>query len=157
MNGLLAINLIVLDIILLSVLPLEAQNLNTETEGCRKAIKRVENQLQTDRQLTIELSEMSDSNASIAPFEDRPHKYIFGIGGNAASSVMSSPVFSKSLATQIINNCDSVSSVSFGLWQTGWHEIYGLMPNGEIKIFECPEDFDVPYYKDFEWGESCSL
>lgn len=167
MNKLLATSLIVLDIISLKVLPLQAQNINSESKECQSAIASVEDRLKTGRQLTIEMSEMSDANASITPFKDRPNKYILGIGGNAAPSVMGSPVFSKSLATQIINNCDSVSSVSFGLWQSGWVNEYGLMSDGKIKIFECPKGFDdypkvtadgeIEYFRDFKWGESCSM
>ena len=124
--------------------------------GSLRLIASVQNRIISGRQVTIELSEINNHGYFNYP-QNRPNGYSFGMTGNATNSIMNSPVFSKSLATQIINNCNSISSVSFGLWQSGWVEVYGLMPNREIKMFECPEDFDVPYYRDFEWGEHCSM
>ena len=84
----------------------------------------------------------SDRNASGTPPEGRPHQHAFGMSGSAVETVLSSPVLLDTLTTQIINNCNSVSSVSFGLWQSGFVVVYGLMPNGEVEFFKCPEDFE---------------
>ena len=92
------------------------------------------------------------------PPEGRPHQYAFGMGGSAVEAVMYSPVFSNTLATQIIDNCSSISSVSFGLWQSALVSVYGLMPNGEVEPFKCPEDhFHGGGYRDLVWGEYCSV
>lgn len=61
---------------------------------------------------------------------------------SAVEGVLRSPVLLDTLATQIIDNCDSISSVSFGLWQSGFVGVIGLLPNGEVDFFQCPEDYD---------------
>ena len=161
MNKPLTVGLVVLiNLSLFGCSRITSQNTDTEAEECNGAIASVEQQLQTTHQTTIELSEMNDNNASIAPFEDRPNQYAFGLRGN----VLQSPAILNTLATQIINNCDSVSSVSFGAWQSDWIQVYGLMPNGEVKMFECPRppgssppSPEDEQYRELVWGEHCSL
>ena len=158
MNRLFATVLTALNIISLNVLPVRAQGMIVETEECVNAISSVESQLQSDRQLSIEFSDMNDRNASGTPPEGRPHQYAFGMGGSAVEAVMYSPVLLNTLATQIIDNCNSISSVSFGLWQSGLVSVYGLLPNGEVEPFKCPEDyeFNPDTDRDLVWGEYCA-
>ena len=160
MNKSLAFGLVVLiNLSLEGCSRINLQNTDTEPERCNKAIAEVEQQLQTVHQTTIELSQMNDNNVSSTPFEDRPNEYEFGLRGD----VLRSPETLNTLATQIINNCDSVSSVSFGAWQTDWIQIYGLMPNGKVSMFECPlpPGSSPPGPEDdrykLVWGEHCSL
>ena len=158
MNKLFATSVMILPLALLNVLPIQARSIVVETEECVQAIASVENQLVTDRQLKIEMSEISDRNISGIPPKGRPHQYAFGISGKAVEAVMNSPVLLDNLATQIIDNCSSVSSISFGQWRTGWFWVFGLMPNGEVEMFSCPEDhFHGGGYRDLVWGESCPV
>ena len=157
MNRFLAVGLIVSNFTLLNVSFVKAQGMVVETEECVNTIASIENQLVTDRQLTLEMSEINDRNAPGKPPEGRPHQYAFGMSGSAVETILSSPVLLDTLATQIIDNCDSISSVSFGLWQSGLVGVFGLMPNGEVELFRCPEDhFHGGGYRDLVWGESCS-
>lgn len=156
MNKFFAAGLIVLDILLFSSLPLTAQSIDAETEKCENAIASVESQLQAGRQLTIELSEIRNVTYSDYP-EGRANQYTLAMDGNAVESVLNSSVLMNTLATGIIDRCNSVSLVSFGLYGSGYIVKYGLMNNGEVKIFQCPEDYDPPYYRDLVWGESCSI
>lgn len=149
-------NLIFLDILLFSVLPLTAQSIDTESEECKNAIAEVENQLQSAG-VTLEFSDFNDRNAPGIPPEGRPNQYAFGMSGNGVMTVLGSPVLLDTHATQIVNNCSSVSSVSFGQWQSGLVGVFGLMPNGEVELFKCPEDhFHGGGYRDLVWGEFCS-
>ena len=104
---------------------------------------------------------MNDGNAPGTPPEGRPNQYKIGMSESAIGAVMSSPVILGNLTTQIINNCDSVNSVSYGAWQSDWIQVYGLMPNDEVKIFECPEVYfagnENRQYRDLVWGKHCSL
>ena len=158
MNRFLAVGLIVSNITLLNASPVRAQGMVVETPECVDAISSVESQLKSDRNLTIESSQINDRNAFGTPPEGRPHQYAFGMGGSAVEGVMSSPVFLNSLATQVINNCNSISSVSFGLWQSGLVSVYGLLPSGEVEPFKCPEDyeFNPDTDRDLVWGEYCA-
>lgn len=157
MNKCFAISLIALNIASFNVLPIQAQNMVVETEECVKAITSGENQLRAVRQLTLELSEIDNGNVSGTPPEGRPNQHAFGLKGEKASSVLSSPVLMNTIATRIIDNCNSISSVSFGVWQTGWLVVYGLIENEGVKIFKCPEDYnyDPETDRDLIWGEFC--
>ena len=158
MNRFLTIGLIVSNTALLNASSLTAQGMVVETEECVNAISSVESQLQSDRNITLEQSEINNRNAPGTPPEGRPNQYAFGMGGSAVEGVMSSPVFLNSLATQVIDNCSSISSVSFGLWQSGFVSVYGLLPSGEVEPFKCPEDyeFNPDTDRDLVWGEYCA-
>ena len=104
-------------------------NLNLITEECVNAISSVESQLKNDRDLTIEFSPINDRNASGTPPEGRPHQYAFVMRGSAVEGVMNSLVLLDTLATRTIDNCNSISSVSFGQSGTGWFGVFGLMPD----------------------------
>lgn len=161
MNKPLAFGLIVLlGLSLFGCLRTTSNNADTEPDGCSKAIASVEQELQTVHQTKIELSEMNDNNASNTPFENRPNQYVFGLTGK----VLQSPETLNSLATQIINNCNSVSSVSFGAWQSDWIQIFGLMSNDKVEMFSCPRppgssppSPEDEQYRELVWGEHCSL
>ena len=166
MSRFFATNLILLDILLFSALPLTAQSIEAESELCRSAIASVENQLQSDRHLTIELSQIEKLQYYPDHPEGRPDGYGLGISGDAAFSVMGSPVLLNALSTEIINSCSSISLVEFGVYQTGNVRTFGLMSNGEVKEFQCPADYDnypktdasgqLQFYpRDLVWGESC--
>jgi hypothetical protein len=59
------------------------------------------------------------------------------VDGNAADSVMSSLVFQKAIASEIIKSCGSVGAVTFGRRETDWSITFGMMSDGAIEGFEC--------------------
>ena len=146
-------------ILCLRILPLQAQNIDSETEECRAAIASVENQLETGRQLQIEVSGIEKHYYPDHP-EGRPNEYGLGVSGDAARSVMSSPMLMSSLAELVINSCNSISLISFNLYQTGAAQVFGLMPNKKVEVLQCPADYDDyfpnPYPRELTWGEFCS-
>jgi hypothetical protein len=156
MNELLAANLISLNIALFNVLPLSAESIYTETKECQNAIASVENQLQGGRQVTIELSEINKIIGYSDYPKGRPNEYNLSMSGNSVESILSSPVLMNTLATRIIDRCNSVSFVVFSLYQSGYVVSYGLI-NNKVEIFNCPEGYDPPYYRDLIWGESCAI
>jgi hypothetical protein len=154
MSKFITAGLIFLDIFLLNFSSLNAQNVN-ETEECNSAIANTKNQLENGRQLQVANSEMYQVSYSDRP-ENRPNGYLFAMEGAAVESVLSSPVFLNTLAEQVINSCNSVSLVTFGLNYSDYVVSLGLMPNGKVELFQCPADFEGhPYWRDFKWGESC--
>ena len=129
---------------------------NSEKQSCEDAIASVERQLQ-ERQLTVGISKKNNYNYPDHP-KGRPDSYSFGIGGNTAASTISLDELLNSIATEIINSCDSISQVGFGVFQTDNLVNYGLMPNGKVEKFQCPADFaGYPSEREFKWGEFCSL
>lgn len=71
--------------------------------------------------------------------KNRPMSYTFGFKGTAADSIMRSGRLQQSVANQIIKGCPSFSVVRFAYWNSGWVHTYGLMPNGNIRLFDCLE------------------
>ena len=63
--------------------------------------------------------------------------YSFSLSGEGVLDVMSSKVFLTDISTQIISNCQSISSVSFSQYRTDWVGTFGLMKNRKVEPFEC--------------------
>ena len=122
------------------------------------AIASVENKLKTNHQLKINISLINKHKYYPEHPQGRPNIYGFSMSGDAARSVMSSPVLMNSLAKQIINNCNSIGAVSFNLYGTGATQLHGLMPNKKVQFFKCPADYDdyLAYPRKLIWGEFCS-
>ncbi|MBD2124917.1 hypothetical protein NDI39_27560 [Microcoleus sp. ZQ-A2] len=90
-------------------------------------------------------------NDATQPFAGRPLFVTIIVDGNAADSVMSSPVFQKAITSEIINSSGSVGAVTFGRQRTDWSITFGIMSDSTIKSFECidPEkEADKPL-----WGQ----
>lgn len=156
-----------LNIILFNVLPLTAQSIDAESTECKNAIASVESQLETDNPLEVKFRQMEKLEYYPDHPEGRPNGYGIGMSGNGAFSVMSSPVLLSSLSTKIVDSCNSISMVEFGVYQTGNVRTFGLMSNGEVEEFQCPPDYDdypimgsggqLQFYpRDLAWGESCA-
>ncbi|MDJ0724203.1 MAG: hypothetical protein QNJ38_03740 [Prochloraceae cyanobacterium] len=124
---------------------------------CQDAVASVEKQLNKIDRVKVESSEILNQNYPYHP-KGRPNNYKLVISGDEANAVMNNDILLNSLATQIINNCDSISLVRFNLYFTGYILEYGLMPDGTVKKFQCPAGFKIgePYPRPLEWGEQCS-
>jgi hypothetical protein len=85
----------------------------------------------------------------------RPLFVTISVDGNAADSVMSSPVFQKAITSEIIKSCNSVGAVTFGRQQTDWSITFGMMSDGAIESFECI-DFDPEGNRPL-WGQQVCL
>ena len=74
-------------------------------------------------------------------YQDYPTNLSLGyyvlISGEGSVDVMSSKVFLTDISTQIISNCKSISSVTFGRYKSDWVRTYGLMKNGKTEPFKC--------------------
>jgi len=139
------------------------ENIVANTSQCDLAVASVENQLTSGRSLQIEMSEkVSGDELFGKPPAERPERHSFGMSGDAVSSVMGSPVFLNSLATEIINDCDTVSAVSFNLWQSDYIEVFGLKDGQNVERFTCSLEGYDPYDPETHkgrkpsWGDNCS-
>ncbi len=65
---------------------------------------------------------------------------------------MSSPKFIAAIATDIIQACDDVSLVTFGVTNSAYEHSLGLMPGGDVKLFDCLEPTE-PNMK-LTWGQT---
>lgn len=75
--------------------------------------------------------------------EGRPQEYFFVMTGSAVESVMRSKVMLTDISNTIIQACDTVGLVNFGLAHSGWHIPFGVFPDGQVKAFDCAEDYGM--------------
>ncbi len=141
------------------VLPLEAKSQETG-KSCEAAINAAKERIERGRNITVKISVRDNSKAYSDHPSSRPDDVglvlVGSITGSDADSVMSSPVFQKAIATEIIRSCNSISSVTFNKNLTGWSSTIGLMSDGTIQPFKCYE-FDQGR-RDLPWGfQNCDV
>ncbi|PSB01105.1 hypothetical protein C7B64_20010 [Merismopedia glauca CCAP 1448/3] len=76
----------------------------------------------------------------------RPLEYSFFIAGEGWNNILSSFKLLTAISQNMINNCQSVSLVTFGPdvnTDAPIFDSFGLMPNGKVKLFECTSREDV--------------
>jgi hypothetical protein len=137
----------------------KAQDSNVE---CKKAVANAKNRLQKVPNVLVEQVWTRNNKENYSDFpQGRPIEYIFYLTGSkhngrmievGIKKVENSPQFLKFISQDIINKCNSVSSVSFGnVLSPGCGRIFGLMPDGTVNEFQ---DVDVSSGRQLKWGES---
>jgi hypothetical protein len=131
-------------------LPPQAKSEET-TKSCETAIADSRSRIQEGKDIAV-TTDIADYS-EVYPNHPKGRSLFVKIivDGNAADSVMSSPVFQKAIASEIIKSCGSVGAVTFGRQATDWTITFGIMPDGTIKGFECIDpapDADKP-----RWGQ----
>jgi hypothetical protein len=122
--------------------------------------------LQSGRKLRIAYQSSTFRDNSQA-YPDHPanrsQDYLFPMEGAAVASVMKSTQFMRDISTKIIQDCSSVGSVTFGFANSGAARTIGIFSDGQIKIFECAEEFGIypgrgNMGQSLKWGmQYCSL
>jgi hypothetical protein len=136
-----------------SVLPSQAQSEQTR-KSCETAIVDGKGRIERGRDITVRTDITDWSEIYSNPPNGRPLSVTIGVGGDAASSVMESPVFQKAIASDIIKYCSSVGSVTFHMRESDWAVTSGIMPDGTIQDFECTDP--APEGQKPRWGQqSC--
>ena len=141
----------------LSALVLPPQAKSEETgKSCQVAMSAAKERIEQGRNLTMKFDATDNSKAYPDYPRGRSEGVIVGLIGREADSVMSSPVFQKAIASEIIRACNSIGAVSFNKYRTGWTSTIGLMSDGTIQPFKCYEaDEGRPR---LSWGlENCNL
>ncbi|MEM6398792.1 MAG: hypothetical protein AAF757_00970 [Cyanobacteria bacterium P01_D01_bin.116] len=135
MYKLIATGLIAVNLLIAQALPLQAQSARrTNRSSCNAALTSAKNRIKRGRNVQLTTNKFSH-DYSDAPV-NRSHEYGIGLEGRAASSIFNSPVFMKSIASQIIYDCKTIGMVSFG---AGYDRVvaFGLMPSGKVVKFKC--------------------
>jgi hypothetical protein len=101
------------------ILPPQARSKETG-QPCEITLSNAKNRIEQGRDITV-IIDIKDSSEEYPDHPDgRPTIIWFEVEGIAAESVMESPVFQRAIASEIINSCNSVGAVSFGVSHTGW-------------------------------------
>ena len=140
----------------LSTIVLAPQAKSQEIEKvCQSAIRDAKQCVERRRSITVMTETVDRSQLYPNHPDGRPLIVEITLDGNAADSVMNSPVFQKAITSEIINSCGSVGGVSFGRRKTDWYLTFGLMPNGTIQSFECVDP--NPEINGLTWGQQICL
>lgn len=75
------------------------------------------------------------------------HSINFIVEGKGGSNLINSPALQKSIATEILTQCEKVGSVIFVVNNSDWAEVIGKMEDGSVQSFACAEDLT-----DISWG-----
>ncbi|MFK0735602.1 MAG: hypothetical protein ACFKPT_05050 [Gloeotrichia echinulata GP01] len=137
-------------------------NAQTQTTVCRGAIANAKTRVQRIPNVLIEQVWTRNNNELYSNVPTgRPLEYIFYLTGPKRNGLIveagikkieNSPQFIKGISQEIINNCSSVSSVSFGsVLAPGCSITFGLMSDGAVKAFQ---DVDASDGRQLKWGES---
>ena len=135
--------------------PPQARSQET-TQSCEIALLHAKKRIEQGRDITV-ITNIKDGSELYSDHPDSRPKIIWlEVDGNAADSVMESPVLQKAIASQIIKSCNRVGAVTFIRYQTGWSSTVGLMRDGSIQNFECIEH--DPEKGSPSWGQNwCEL
>ncbi|MFM5987152.1 MAG: hypothetical protein ACKO9I_17840 [Sphaerospermopsis kisseleviana] len=154
-NQIIATGLIITNVMLLFSSSAQAQNRKPSVE-CNAALQRTKKQLQKNRKVKVVYT--SQENISQHYKHDknypknRPLSYGFGLRGPATLSVLYSDKFLTRIAKDIIDNCSSISMVTFGEYGTDHVESYGLLENNDVGRFKCILESDPRARKKLDWG-----
>jgi hypothetical protein len=120
--------------------PSLAQENQVELDSqCLSIVQKAQSRLQEGRNLSVQIRTVDQSEYQEDSPENRPILVRLVMDGTAAASVMNSSQLMKSISTEVIQHCESVSVVVFGVNCSGWHTTFGLFDQGRVKEFQCFE------------------
>lgn len=140
-------------IALITLLPQPLQAQKSEIgDRCTAAVASAQKRIEAINNVSVLLNIADNIPQIYSNYPaNRPYRYTFALNGTAASLIMNSDKFMKSIATSVTSNCNSVSMVIFAVYQTDWYYSYGLLPSGKIENFSanCVE----PGPGKLRWGQ----
>jgi len=128
--------LLSLDVLLVLSTPLRAQ----ENDSCTATITNAQNLIKKGRDIVVSVSTKDIDKQYPDHPENRAYSYQFVIDINAYGAVETSPNFMKIIASRIVNSCQDVSLVIFAKSVSDVFVYVGLMPDGEMKFFDCSDN-----------------
>lgn len=125
-----------------------------DVKQCTQAVSATRLQLQKIDKLQItSIKKIKATQSTYINYPtNRPFIYSIIISGSGGESIMNSPKLMKDISTKLISRCQSVSGVIFGIDQTDWGEMLGIIKNEKVEFFKCIEPRrDVSKTK-LNWG-----
>jgi DNA polymerase III delta prime subunit len=112
-----------------------------DVKQCTQAISATKLQLQKiDKLQIISIKKIKATQSTYINYPtNRPFIYSIIMSGSGGESIMNSPKSMKEISTKIISRCQSISAVIFGIDQTDWGEMLGIIKNEKIEAFKCIE------------------
>jgi hypothetical protein len=120
-----------------------AQERNAQ-EMCMDALNLAQSRILDNRTINLQVRAF-DLSGRVGSPSDRPKGVEFRMADFSrpgptpdGETILTSPVFMKSIATDVIDRCSTVSYVTFSAASTGWQVPHGLV-NGTVEAFQCME------------------
>lgn len=137
--------------------PLQAQEMVSPpvTPSCTATLTNAQKRLESGRQLKVGVTSNDVTQSYADHPSNRPFEYTFVLRGPANRAVMHSPKFIATIATDVIQACETVSLVTFVVADTDHMYLLGLMPNGQVEAFDCLEPTRIG--KRPAWGQVVCL
>jgi hypothetical protein len=139
--------------------PIFAASSSINVKECDRAVAAAKSKLQKINKLqflAVRQLKLSPSGASDRP-PNRPLMYSIVLDGRGGESIMYSPKMMQNISTELIFRCQSVSAVSFGMKNSDWTQMFGLMNNGKVQAFECVDLPREKYNRELVWGTQVCL
>lgn len=151
---LLVLSILLCELYLSTTNSLFSQITFAQDSDCQNAISNSIRRIENARSTVVKVEQFKQSSQDY-PL-NRSLGYTFSLSGEGVLDVMSSKVFLTDISTQIISNCQSISSVSFSQYRTDWVGTFGLMKNGKVEHFECvPAQRGVE--RELPWGKKICI
>jgi hypothetical protein len=106
---------------------------------CTQAVSAAKLKLQKIDQLQlISIKKIKATQSSYINYpSNRPFIYSIIMNGLGGENTMNSPKIIQEIGSRIITYCPSVAAVTFGIDQTDWGQMVGIVNNEKIEEFKC--------------------
>jgi hypothetical protein len=126
---------------------------------CERAVAAAKSKLQKIDKLqflAVRQLKLSQSSGSDRP-PNRPLMYSIILDGYGGEKIMYSPKMMQNISTELIYRCQSIAAVLFGMKDSDWTQMFGLMNNGKVQAFECVDLPKEKYNRELAWGTQVCL
>jgi hypothetical protein len=139
--------------------PIFAASSSINVKECDRAVAMAKSKLQKINKLqflAVRQLKLSQSSGSDRPL-NRPLMYSIILDGYGGEKIMYSPKMMQNISTELIYRCQSVAAVLFGMKDSDWTQMFGLMNNGKVQAFECVDLPREKYNRELAWGTQVCL
>lgn len=111
------------------------------SEACHQTLAQARTEISNVRNSSIVDIFLISNNS---PIPARPHEIKLVLGGSGQAAVLSSPKFMLRISNDLIQGCDTGSSIRFAADQSGWDSVYGIV-DGRVANFTCVDPLSSPF------------
>lgn len=123
------------------------QTTDSVSNACHQSLSQVKNPINNVTNTFV--SQLIVENNSLSPLTTRPNELVLVLGGPGQGTILSSGELMQNISEQLIQNCETLSSIKIASNNSGWHHVFGLI-NGRVQTFEC---IDAGPGNQLRWGE----
>jgi hypothetical protein len=141
-------------------LPVNAGSPIPSGKECDAALSTAKSNLLRIKDLKIVKVAKSDLRQRVNEQEipkGRSQDVTFNLTGRGAKNFMHSPKLMTAISANLINNCKSTASITYGYDRTDVFQIYGIFQDGTIQAFKCISPRQAKPGTKSAWGTQLCL